>query len=151
MTYHSENGRRRGSSGTCSEVERFCLQCRMASCRFGVKSNEKVLSWNVLRRSDGKTDLILAQISMLTECDAGKIEVNGAHELFTPGKLRCPAKYRIQRWVNIWKLLESEQTDCSLEKWPPKCSNWWLASMASTETMASMASMAPEQRKFENS
>ena len=65
----------------------ICRKCRMESWRFGVKSNEKVLSWNVLRRSDDKTDQILAQIWMLTEWDAGKIEVNGAYELFTPGKL----------------------------------------------------------------
>ena len=39
----------------------------MESWRFGVKSNEKVLSWNVLRQSEDKTDLILAQISMITE------------------------------------------------------------------------------------
>ena len=69
----------------------------------------------MLRRSDDKTDLILAQSSMLTEWDAGKVEVNGAHELFTPGKLRCPAEYRFQRWVDSWKLWESEQADCSWE------------------------------------
>ena len=73
MTYHSEILRRRDSFGKCSEVEWFCLKCRMESWGFGVKSNEKVLNWNVWRRSDDKTDLILAQISMLTEWDAGKL------------------------------------------------------------------------------
>ena len=42
----------------------------------------------MLRRNDDKTDLVVAQISVLTEWDTAKIEVNGAHKLFTPGKLR---------------------------------------------------------------
>ena len=74
---------------------------------------------------------------MLTEWDTAKIEVNGAHELFTPGKLGCPARSSSQRRGDRWKLLESEQMDSSWEKWSSKGGDWWLASVA---PMASMAS-----------
>ena len=37
---------------------------------------------------------------------------DGVHELFTPRKLRCPARLRSQRWVDKRKLLESELMDC---------------------------------------
>ena len=75
-----------------------------------------------------------------------KIEVKGAHELFTLGKLKCPVEYRIQRSVDSWKLLESEKVDCSWEKLSSKCRDWCLASIASTETVASVASIAPVLR-----
>ena len=69
----------------------------------------KVLSWNVGGLSKHSTDILLSQISMLTdwdvllqECfkkmDGGNV---GAHELFTPselvGGLRCPAVIIHQR------------------------------------------------------
>ena len=67
-----------------------------------------MLSWNVLRWN-GLIDFILPQISMLTEWDTAKIEVNGAHELSTLGVLRCPERsetggqldffWRASRWI----------------------------------------------------
>ena len=67
------------------------------------------------RWKDDETDLILAKILMLAGWDTSKNEVNGVHALIAPGKLRCPARSRSQRWVDSWKWLESEKMDCSRE------------------------------------
>ena len=72
-----------------------------------------------------------------------KNEVNGAHEQFTSGKLRCPARSRSQTRVDSWTLLESEQVDCSWEKRSSKGGDWWLASMASMAWWRRVASSAP--------
>ena len=53
------------------------------------------------------------------------MEANGAHELFTLGKMECPAKHKNQRWMDSWKLLESEQMHCSWETWSSKSSDWY--------------------------
>ena len=84
MTYRSEIGRRRGSWGKCSKVEWLWLKCRMEPWRFGVKSNEKVLSWDVLRRSDDKDRLDLGADFDAHRVGCRKIEVNHAWKTEMP-------------------------------------------------------------------
>ena len=45
----------------------------------------------------------------------------GAHELFTPRKLRCPASFIRQRWMDKSKLLESVPMDCGRAEWTAGC------------------------------
>ena len=70
-----------------------------------------VLNWNVAGLSEDSADILLSQISMLTDWDVLMLQecfrkldgVNvGAHELFMPpellGGLRCPAVIINQKW-----------------------------------------------------
>ena len=49
--------------------------------------------------------------------NTSKIGVNGVHELFTPRKLRCPARFIRQPWMDNRKLLENELMDSGRAEW----------------------------------
>ena len=114
---------------TCFENERDCQTCSLECWSFHFKLFLKTPSWNVLGRKEDVTDLDMTRMSMLKAWDTTKIGLSGVHELFTPRKMRCPARSRSQRRVDTLKLLESELTDCSRETWSDSCIRRWVVAL----------------------